>query len=172
MKTLLLTVALLLAEPCSGGDKPAPAYELGVVTAVSNEGRAIDHSFVMQTECCNYTIQNWHMFSGLTIGGHNDLYVKDEHAYIRVGQKIGKARIFRAEQREGFDPALYVVFDPKGNEYRTGDTTGLPDGWVVMAIDEHNRIQSVPESKVLPGGWRLVHGLPGKPLPPILRAKS
>jgi hypothetical protein len=156
---------------CWGGEKGEPAYERGVVTEVSNVGRAMDHWFIMQTECCNYTIQNWYMFSGLTIGGHNDVWIRDNNAFIRVGKKVGKARIFKAEQREGFDPSLVVVLDSQDSYYRTSDTASLPDGWVFVALDASNKYQGLTKAIGLPEGWRLVHGIPGVPLPPVLRGK-
>ena len=99
MKTLIL--AMTLAIPiCWAADKPEPVYERGVITAFSNAGRQMDHWFIVQTDCCNYTVQNWRLFGGVTIGGSNDVRIEDSHIFIRVGNKVGKARILKAEQRE------------------------------------------------------------------------
>jgi hypothetical protein len=165
---LIVTTVLTLVPVCWCGEKAEPAYEPGVITSVSNVGRAVDHWFTMQTECCNYTIQNRNSFSGFKIGGYNDVWIRDSVALIRVGNKVGKARILKAEQRDGFDPSLAVALDQKGNEYRISNTASLPDGWVFVTRDPHNEIHS-SHTKELPEGWRLVHGIPGIPLPPVLK---
>ena len=98
MRILILGLVLALM-PCWCADKPEPTYERGVITAFSNAGPAMDHWIVIQTECCNYTIQNWRLFDKLTIGGSNGVRVTDKYMYIRVGKKEGKAKILKAEQR-------------------------------------------------------------------------
>jgi uncharacterized protein YbdZ (MbtH family) len=162
---------LALATICWGGDQAEPAYERGVVTEISNAGRPMDHWFIIQTECCNYTVQNWRSFSGFTIGGSNDVSIRDDHAFIRVGKKVGKARILNARQREGFDPTLAVVADPQGEFYRTSDIASIPDGWEIVARDAKNKLTTLPKNSVLPEGWQLVHGIAGLALPPVLRGK-
>jgi len=168
MKTLILLTGFALTLVCWGGKTAEPSYERGVVTEVSNVGPPMDHWFIMQTECCNYTIKNWRLFSGLTIGGHNDVWIRDNTAFIRVGKNVAKAPILKAEQREGFDPSLFVVFDPQGDLYRTGDIASLPNGWEIAARDTKNEMHTL-SSAILPQGWQFLHGIGGIPLPPILR---
>ncbi len=59
----------------------------------------MDHWILIQTDCCNYTVQNWHLFGKVAIGGTNDVRIDNGHIYIRVGNKVGKAKILKAEQR-------------------------------------------------------------------------
>ena len=68
-----IALALLPAWVCCGGDKSEPVFERGVITAVSNTGRPMDHWLMIQTECCDYTIQNWRKFGGVKMGGSNDV---------------------------------------------------------------------------------------------------
>jgi len=75
MKTLILVMVLAIRS-CWAADKPEPVYERGVITAFSNAGRQMDHWFIVQTECCNYTVQNWRLFGGITIGGSNDVRMR------------------------------------------------------------------------------------------------
>jgi hypothetical protein len=171
MRKLILTTAMALAAACRGGESTEPAYELAAITEVSNVGRAFDHWFIAQTECCNYTIRNWRTFSGFHIGGYVDLLIRNDRAFIRIGKKIGKENVLRAEQREGFDPLLSVVVDPEGKEYRTSDTASMPDGWAMVAFDANNKIQVLPKNSILPEGWHPVRGIPGRALPPVLRGK-
>ena len=97
MKTLIRAMAL--ASVCCAADKEGP-YEHGVITAFSNEGRPMDHWILIQTDCCNYTVQNWRLFGRVTVGGSNEVRIVDDHLFIRVRDKVAKARIVRAEQRE------------------------------------------------------------------------
>ena len=99
MKTLILAMALA-APICWAADKPEPVFERGVITAFSNEGRPMDHWILIQTDCCNYTVQNWRLFGRVTGGGSNELRIVDDHIFIRVRDKVAKARIVKAEQRE------------------------------------------------------------------------
>jgi hypothetical protein len=109
------------------------------------------------------------MFFGLNVGGSNEVWIRDDKAFVRVGTKVGKAPILKAEQREGFDPGLVVVLDSQANFYRTTDVASLPDGWGYVALDASNKYQFLTKATGLPQGWHLVHGMPGRPLPPILR---
>jgi len=45
----------------------------------------MDYWFVLQTECCNYAIRDRRLFSGLTIGGVNEVQIRDQTATILVG---------------------------------------------------------------------------------------
>lgn len=171
MNTSILVTVLALVPVCWGGEKAEPAYERAVLAEVSNVGPAMNHWFVLQTECCNYTIRNWRMFSGLTVGGSNEVRIKDDKAFIRVGTKVGTAPILKAEQREGFDPSLVVVLDSQDNYYRTSDTASLPNGWVFVALDASNKYQGLTKVTGLPEGWHLVRGIPGRALPPVLKGK-
>ena len=167
--TLITVLALV---PVSwGGEKEAPAYERAAITEVSNVGRAQDHWFIAQTECCNYTIRNWYAFGGFHIGGFIDLWISNDHAFIRVGEKVGKEKVLKAEQREGFDPSLVVVADSQDSFHRTSETASLPDGWVFLARDASNKYQGLTTASSLPEGWHLVRGFPGRTLPPVLRGK-
>jgi len=169
MKTLILVTVLTLAPVCWGGEKTEPAYERAAIMEVSSIGRSPDHWFVAQTECCNYTIRNWHTFGGFHIGGYVDLSIRNDHAFIRLGKRVGKENVLKAERREGFDPLLSVVLDPQGNEFRASDVRSMPDGWGTLALDANNEYQVLRKDTVLPEGWRVVRGVPGRALPPILR---
>lgn len=171
MPILITVTVLALAPVLWGGEKAQPAYELAAITEVSNVGRAQDQWFIAQTECCNYTIRNWRTFTGFRIGGYIDLSIKDDHAFIRVGNKVGKENILKAEQREGFDTLLSVVMDPQGREYRTSDVASMPDGWEIVALDANNKFKVLPKDSILPDGLRLVRGFPGRALPPVLRGE-
>jgi hypothetical protein len=168
-----LVLLMLVGTPMGwAGEKIEPPFERAALTEVSNAGRPMEHWFVLQTECCNYTIRNWRLFSGLTIGGVNEVQIRDQTAIIRVGKKTAKAPILRAEQREGYDASLVVVLDPQANYYRTSDATSLPEGdWTVVAVDANGKIQFLTKGAALPQGWRMVHGIGGLPLPPIMRSK-
>jgi len=185
MRTLILMMALALGPACWAGEKAEPTYELAAIAEVSNFGRPIDHWFIAQTECCNYTIRNYRTFGGFTVGGNIDLSIRDDHAFIRIGKRVAKENILKVEQRGGFDRSLYVVLDPQGTEFRTRDVASLPDGWMLVAIDPEGQIyqggntkfQTVPVTSVagvgsyaLPAGWHLLHAIPGRALPPILRS--
>ena len=154
-----------------GGEKVELPFERAALIDVSNVGRPMDHWFVMQTECCNYTIQNWRLFSGLTIGGVNEVQIRDQTAIIRVGKKTAKARILRAEQREGYNASLVIVLDPKANYYRTSDPTSLPEGWAIAAVDANGKIQFLEKGVAVPQGGHMVHGIGGLPLPSILKSE-
>jgi hypothetical protein len=158
MRTLMLTTLLALALICWGGEKVETNYEVGMITEVSNAGRPMDHWFIMQTECCFYTIQNWRLFSGFSLGGLNDVWIRDDHAFIRVGTKVGKARILNARQREGYDPALSVVADPQGALHRTGDIASLPEGWLIVVRDATDKVKTLPKNSTLPAGCHIVRG--------------
>ena len=95
--------------------------------------------------------------------------IKDQTAFIRVGTKVGKAPILKTEQREGFDPSVYIAMDAQGNYYRTSETNtnASPDGWALVAVDANNKLKLVERGDQLPPGWRLIHGIAGLPLPPI-----
>jgi hypothetical protein len=122
---------------------------------------------------CNYTIRNWRLFSGLTIGGVNEVQIRDQTAIIWVGKKTAKAPILKAEQREGYDASLVVVLDPRANYYRTSDPTSLPEGdWTIVAVDANGKIQPLTKAAAVPQGWHLAHGIGGLPLPPIFNGAS
>ena len=158
MRALMLATFLAPALLCWGREKAEPNYEVGMITEVSNAGRQMDHWFIMQTECWFYTIQNWRLFSGFTLGGLNDVWIRDDRAFIRVGTKVGKARILIARLREGFDPALTVVADPQGGLHRTGDIASLPEGWGIVVRDGTNKIKTIPKKSTLPAGFHIVRG--------------
>ncbi len=168
-----LALLMLVGTPMGwGGEKIEPPFERAALTEVSNAGRPMDHWFVLQTECCNYTIRNWRLFSGLTIGGVNEVQIRDQTAIIRVGKKTAKAPILRAEQREGYDASLVVVLDPQAKYYRTSDPASLPEGdWTIIAVDANGKIQPLTKAAAVPQGWHMVHGIGGLPLPPMLRSK-
>jgi hypothetical protein len=168
-----LAVLMLVGTPMAwGGEKIEPPFERAALIDVSNVGRPMDHWFVMQTECCNYTIQNWRLFSGLTIGGVNEVQIRDQTAIIRVGKKTAKARILRAEQREGYNASLVIVLDPQTNYYRTSNPTSLPGGgWAIVAVDANGKIQFLEKGAAVPQGGHMVHGIGGLPLPPILKSE-
>jgi len=87
-------------------------------------------------------------------------------------EKDGESPILKAEQREGCDASLVVVMDPHANYYRTSDPTSLPEGdWTIIAVDAKGKIQPLTKAAAVPEGWRMVHGIGGLPLPPILRSK-
>jgi hypothetical protein len=167
----VLVMALMLAPVCWSAEKAEPVYELAVITQVSNVGRAVEHWFIAQTECCNYTIRNYRTFSGFHIGGFVDLSIRNDHAFVRLGKKVGKENVLRAEQRAGFDFLLYLVMDPQGKEYRTRDVTSVPDGWAAVALDPNNKLQALPKGSSLPVGWHIARSIPGRALPPVLETK-
>jgi len=119
----------------------------------------------------SYTIRNWHTFGDFHIGGYVALSIRNDHAFIRLGKKVGKENVLRAEQRVGFDPSLSVVADPQGKEHRTSDITSIPDGWVILALDANNEFQALPKNGTLPEGWHVVRGIPGRAFPPVLTGK-
>ena len=171
-KTRSLNLAFLMLNGLTGwaGNKTDKPFERAVLTEVSNAGRPMDHWFILQTECCNYTIRNWRLFSGLTVGGANEVQIRDLTAVIRVGTKTAKAPILKAEQREGYDASLVVVLDPQATYYRTSNPASLPDGdWTIIAIDASGKIQPLTKNAPLPVGWHMAHGIGGLPLPPLLR---
>jgi hypothetical protein len=97
-----LALLMLVGTPMGwGGEKIEPPFERAALTEVSNAGRPMDHWFVLQTECCNYTIRNWRLFSGLTIGGVNEVQIRDQTAVIRVGKKTAKAPISEGRTKRG-----------------------------------------------------------------------
>ena len=106
----------------------------------------------------------------MTVGGTNEVQIRDQTAVIRVGTKTAKAPILKAEQREGYDASLVVVLDPQATYYRTSNPASLPDGdWLIIAIDASGKIQSLTKNAALPAGWHMAHGIGGLPLPPLLR---
>lgn len=157
-----LAVLMLGGTPIGrGGERVELPFERAVLIDVSNVGRPMDHWFVMQTECCNYTIQNWRLFSGLTIGGVNEVQIRDQTAIIRVGKKTAKARILRGEQREGYNASLVIVLDPQANYYRTSDPASLPGGWAIVAVDANGKIQFLEKGAAVPQGVIWSTGLEG-----------
>lgn len=163
-----LAITLLTLATTGQAAKTDDVYELGVVTEVSNTGRAIDHWFVVQTECCNYTIRNWHTFGGVNVGGFVDVMIKNDHVYIRLGKRVGKELVLRAERRPGFDPLRCIVVDPDGKDYRVWSDASIPDDWAVVTVDENNKIQVLIKGRPIPPGSHKLSGIPGRALPPIL----
>jgi hypothetical protein len=168
LSAFALAITLLTLATTGQAAKTDDVYELGAVTEVSNTGRAIDHWFVVQTECCDYTIRNWHAFSGFNVGGFVDVMIKNDHAYIRLGKRVGKEVVLRAERRPGFDPLRFIVVDPDGKAYRVLNDSFIANDWAVLTVDENNKIQVLIKGRpIFPGSHKL-SGIPGRALPPIL----
>jgi hypothetical protein len=165
---LLLVVCSL---PISAGDKlERRAYEPGCLIKAEQE-RHERPRLIIQTECCDYTIENWHLFGGLTIGACNDVRLVNTRLFVRVGKKEAGARILSMEQRLGFAASLVMVMDTKGNRYRAAEGLQLPDGWRVVTRDAEYNFHLVVPGTAVPEGWSLVRGMPGEPLPAVWRSK-
>jgi hypothetical protein len=154
-----------------GGEKVELPFERAALIDVSNVGRPMDHLVCDANRMLQ--LHNSKLAVILWINnrwGERSTNQGPDRDY-KGREKDGKARILRAEQREGYNASLVIVLDPKANYYRTSDPTSLPEGWAIAAVDANGKIQFLEKGVAVPQGGHMVHGIGGLPLPSILKSE-
>ena len=142
--------------------KQEAMYERGMIIEVGGM------FFVIQTECCNYTLYNHYTFGKIHVGGSNPVFVDGSKMSIKVGDKSAKVTIVKSSMREGYDSSMVVVVDPAGETHRAFNIDGMPSGWKLVVLDSERNVFYC-DCKTPPSGYSVVHGTPGVPLPAITR---